>query len=160
MAGRKCTICDHPKRKDIDKLCVADGAVFRSIAKQFSLSNPALLRHINGGHIALKVSKAVKAHDIVEADNLLNEITEVEKITKQIIDSALSQKTTIETEKGKKTIDTPDHKTALKAIDTRGKQIELKGKILGAFRSDKESGQNKGSSESVVIYIPDNGRDK
>jgi hypothetical protein len=106
----------------------------RGIARQFAVSEDALTRHVSKGHIIAKLTKAVKAQEIVEANDLLKEIQKIQDITDQIIDSALSQTTTIETEKGKKIIDTPDHKTALKGIDTRGKQIELKGKVLGAFR--------------------------
>lgn len=134
MAGRKCTICGHPKRKEIDRACVADGAVIRSIARHFEIPHASLSRHISSGHIAAKITKAVKAQEIVEADNLLNEVQEVQKVTEKIIQAAMDRKRTVDTEKGFKEVPDPDHPIALKAIDTRGKQIELKGKILGAFR--------------------------
>jgi hypothetical protein len=138
MAGRKCTICDHPKRKDIDRECTRDGAILRTIANHFALSESSLKRHVSSGHIAAKIANAVKAQEIVEADNLLNEVQEVQKITEKIIKDALDRKRKIDTETGIKDVPDPDHPVALKAVDTRGKQIELKCKILGVFREKIE----------------------
>lgn len=125
MAGRKCTICEHPKRKDIDKACIQEGAVLRSIARHFALSEHALKRHVSSGHIARKIAKSIAAQDIVEADDLLKEIHEVEKTTKEIMQGALKK---------------DQNHLALKAIETRHKQIELKGKVLGSFKGDKPNG--------------------
>lgn len=141
MVGRKCTICEHPKRKEIDKECVRDGAIIRSIARHFDLSHASLSRHVSSGHIAAKITKAVKAQEIVEADNLLNEVQEIQRTTEIIIKSAMDRKQTVEVDGKSKEVPKPDHHTALKAIDTRGKQIELKGKILGAFKAEKEQGR-------------------
>lgn len=68
-----------------------------------------------------------------QADDLLQEVKDLELKTNQIIDSALPKKEGMEQKPY----------LALKAIDTRHKQIELKGKILGAFKKDdspKETG--------------------
>ncbi|MCK9593443.1 MAG: hypothetical protein M0Q91_15665 [Methanoregula sp.] len=127
MAGRKCTICEHPERKEIDKECTREGAILRTIAHHFELSESSLKRHVSKGHIIAKIAKAVKAQEIVEADDLLKEIREIEETTKEIIKSATTG---------------TDQKPylALKAIDTRHKQIELKGKVLGSFKGDKPNG--------------------
>lgn len=140
MAGRKCTICEHPKRKEIDKACIRDGAIIRSIARHFDLAHASLSRHVSGGHITAKITKAVKAQEIVEADNLLNEVQEIQNVTEIIIKSAMDRKRTVEIEGKDREVPHPDHHTALKALDTRGKQIELKGKILGSFKGDKDNG--------------------
>ena len=41
---RRCTVCDHPGRYDIDEALV-DGAPYRSVAKRFELSESAVYRH-------------------------------------------------------------------------------------------------------------------
>jgi hypothetical protein len=41
---RKCTVCDHPERHSIDETLVT-GAPYRSVAKQFVLSESAVYRH-------------------------------------------------------------------------------------------------------------------
>jgi len=127
--SRKCTICEHESRHEIDKALAVDGASIRGIARQFRVSDDALTRHVKSGHIIAKIKQAVKAQEIVEADDLLKEIQEIEKTTKGIVHAALSRK--------KKNVKIPDHKTALDGIARREKQIELKGKILGSFKGDK-----------------------
>lgn len=44
--GRKCTICTHPKRKEIDELLVS-GEQSKIIARRYDISEKALSRHKN-----------------------------------------------------------------------------------------------------------------
>ena len=66
---RKCTICEHPDRKKIDKALVSGTAPIRTIAHQFQISNDALKRHVNNGHIAAKIQKSAIAQEKAEADD-------------------------------------------------------------------------------------------
>ncbi len=132
--GQNCCICAHPKRKEIDKALVAPKPNFSAIARIFDTNRDSVRRHLEGGHVAEKIKKAADAQEALDADDLLGEIKETERITKVIIQAAMDRK---RTDKDKKTVKDPDHETALKALARREKQIELKGKVLGAFKGDK-----------------------
>lgn len=136
--ARKCTICEHARIKEIDSALVRPGAVLRTIAHQFALSESALKRHVKGGHIVEKIAKAAHAHEAADADDLLEEIREAEDLTKKIAKAAMNRKKR-DRDTGK-VIKDPDHDTALKALARREKQIELKGKVLGAFKENKPNG--------------------
>lgn len=131
--ARTSSISKHPKRKEIDKALVAPGASIRGIARTFRVSEDALSRYVKGGHIAEKVAKAQHAQDIVEADDLLKEIQGIEKTTEDIITAAMNRQ--VYDRDGN--LKPADHETALKALARREKQIELKGKVLGAFKDNK-----------------------
>lgn len=122
-----CTICSHPKRAEIDKALVATGASVRAIARQYDVSKDALNRHVKNGHLVDKIKKAQIAQDIAEADDLLEEILDVQSFCRKLRQEAESQR------------------IALEANRDMAKVLELKGKILGAFSKD-----NKGT---VVVNI-------
>jgi transposase-like protein len=140
---RKCTICENEARHKIDKSLSVGGMSLRAIARQFNVGRDALRRHVNGGHIARKISEAVKAHEVVEADALLDEILDIEKTTKDIIKECRTK--------------SPDNRLALKAIERREKQIELKGRVLGSFKEKPPGGG--GVLEKTIIILPSNDRD-
>jgi len=161
MAGRKCTICEHPKRNEIDKAIVRDGSILRTIAHQFDLSESALKRHVKSGHIAEKIQKAAHAHEAADADDLLEEVHESEKIARYIINNAIRK--TIKVMKGGEEIEitNPDYdpKIALLGLARREKQIELKGRVLGSFKDPQKGGNvPPGTGSTVVVYVPSNGR--
>ena len=65
--ARKCTICEHKKRNDIDISLAVDGASLRDIAGQFRVSKSALKRHMDNGHIsaaAITVKQIRAVHQI------------------------------------------------------------------------------------------------
>jgi hypothetical protein len=49
---RKCTICEHKKRKEIDLALAVDGASLRAIALQYHVGHMSLKRHMDNGHIS------------------------------------------------------------------------------------------------------------
>ena len=158
MAGRKCTICEHPKRNEIDKAIVRDGSILRTIAHQFDLSESALKRHVKSGHIAEKIQKAAHAHEAADADDLLGEVHESEKIARYIINNAIRK--TIRNAAGIEVLN-PDYdpKIALLGLARREKQIELKGRVLGSFKDPQKGGNvPPGAGSTVVVYVPSNGR--
>ena len=125
---QKCTICSNKRIKEIDSALVRPGAVLRTIAHQYALSESALKRHVKGGHVAEKISKASHAHEAVAADDLLGELREAEKVTKEILAECRSD---------------GNHKDALLALARREKQIELKGRVLGSFNDKLRIGGDK-----------------
>jgi len=138
--GPKCTVCAHPQLKEINKALVAPKPNFSAIARIFNLKRDNVRRHLENGHVAEKIAKAAEAQEALDADDLLNEIHETEKITKDIIKAAMGQKKQVRVEGEIIEVESPDHETALKALARREKQIELKGKVLGAFKENKPNG--------------------
>ena len=49
---RKCTICEHKKRNQIDSALVIEGASLRDVAGQYHVSKSSLKRHMDNGHIS------------------------------------------------------------------------------------------------------------
>jgi hypothetical protein len=144
--GPKCTVCAHPRLKEINKALVGEKPNFSAIARIFDLKRDNVRRHLENGHIPEKIAKAAEAQEALDADDLLNEIHRIETTTETIITSAMSTtKKKVKTKEGIVEIDVPpDHEIALKGLARREKQIELKGKVLGAFKGEKppsESGK-------------------
>ena len=129
MAGRPCTICKHKSRNAIDLALVEPGASIRGIARQFRVSDDALTRHVNKGHIAAKIKEAQRAHEAVAGENLLARIEGFHKRFK-----ALAEK---QQQLG-------DDITELKVYQTQIKYLEMEGRATGVFRDKVEI---KGSLE-------------
>ena len=68
---RKCTICTHPNREEIDKQLLS-GESYRSIAKHFGASESAIYRHQE--HIPKSMVKAQEANEIARVDSLLDQV--------------------------------------------------------------------------------------
>jgi len=72
---RVCTVCNHPNKVEIDRMLV-EGEPYRSIAKQFSLSDAAVYRHKS--HLNGTLLKAKEVKEIAQADNLMEQITNLQ----------------------------------------------------------------------------------
>ena len=145
----KCWICTHPKRKEIDRALVSGTVPIRAIASQWQVGREALRRHVNSGHIAAKITKSAAAKEAVETDDLLQEVREIEALAKGIITDSLNRKKKIKDDKGEIIeVPAPDNTTALKAIDSRAKQIELKGRVM------KLLSESPGGKEGLFTTIP------
>ena len=147
MAKTQCTICADKARKKIDAALVIDGASIRGIARQFGVSDDALNRHVNKGHVIAKIAQAQRAHDVVEADDLLKEIQEIHGHQKTIFKEARERE--IEGFK------VPDNRLALEALRDQSKIVELKGKVLGSFTKDKDSKSPSAPIVSTMTITPD-----
>jgi hypothetical protein len=51
-----CTICQHPKRPEIDQALITGSATLNALSQQYGLSTSALHRH--KAHLQAKVSRA------------------------------------------------------------------------------------------------------
>jgi hypothetical protein len=65
--GGQCSICNHPKRVEIDKALI-DGGSYRDVAGRFGVSRSAVGRHKRNGHIAEKIAKVARKKEIKEAE--------------------------------------------------------------------------------------------
>jgi hypothetical protein len=111
---RRCTVCAHLQRQDIDELLVSGGP-YRSIAKRFGLSESAVYRH-KTEHLPAHLSKARAANEVAQADNLLDQVRNLQGHALDILERA---------EK------TGDLRTALAAISQARGNLELLGKLAG-----------------------------
>jgi len=132
--ARRCTICDHPKRDEIDQALINNGPL-RTITDHYDISKTALIRH-KQSHIpellsksqevqeqkAALISEAVQvkeAQEIGQADSLLTQVKELMTRTERIFTKA--------DEAG-------DLRTALQAIKESRGNLELMGKLLGELQ--------------------------
>lgn len=84
---RRCSICDHDQRPDIDAALVG-GLSNRAIARQFQVGRDALRRHRRAGHIADTLIRAADAAEVSKADDLLGQIRALQANALRILDRA------------------------------------------------------------------------
>ena len=70
---RKCSICTHPKREEIER-AMLQGEPYRRISTDFDASEEALRRHKKNDHIAEALVKSAQAKEITGADNSIMRI--------------------------------------------------------------------------------------
>jgi transposase-like protein len=111
---RRCTACDHLERQSID-VALVSGAPYRSVAKQFGLSESAVYRH-RTEHLPTRLLKASEVQEIARADDLLEQVRHLQAHALNILGRA---------EKA------GDLRTALAAISQARGNLELLGKLAG-----------------------------
>jgi hypothetical protein len=111
---RRCTVCDHPESHSIDEALVG-GAPYRSVAKQFELSESAVYRH-KTEHLPAHLLKAREAEETARADDLLDQVRYLQAHALDILERA---------EKA------GDLRIALAAISQARGNLELLGKLAG-----------------------------
>jgi transposase-like protein len=111
---RSCTVCEHPKREAIDRALVGD-ASNRSVASLYDVSEAAVRRH-KANHLPAKLVMAEKASEVAEADNLLDQVRDLQQSTLDILAEAER---------------TGQYRTALSAIREARGNLELLAKLLG-----------------------------
>lgn len=136
--GIKCTVCAHPKLKEINKALVAPNPNFSAIARIFDLKRDNVRRHLEKGHVAEKITKAAAAQEALDADDLLKEFQQIQQHQITIFKEARNRKAKGEDGKLKPY---PDNKLALEALRDQSKTVEFKGKITGSFKGEKPPGQ-------------------
>ncbi len=111
---RSCTICEHPSREAIDEALVG-GASNRSLASLYDVSEAAVRRH-KANHLPAKLVMAQAAEEVAQADDLLDQMQDLQARTLAILEAAES---------------TNQHRTALSAIREARSNLELLAKLLG-----------------------------
>lgn len=79
---RTCTICNHDERQSIEA-SLLEGHPYRSIARRFSISAPALYRH-KLDHVAESLQRAREADDVVRANALINHVRVLHARTEEL----------------------------------------------------------------------------
>jgi transposase-like protein len=111
---RRCTVCDHPERHNIDEVLVT-GAPYRSVAKRFGLSESAVYRH-KVEHLPAHLLKAKEAEEVAKADDLLEQVRYLQAHALDILERAENA---------------GDLRTALATISQARGNLELLGKLAG-----------------------------
>jgi len=138
---RRCTICDHPDRADIDKALVA-GESFRKIAGRSGTTTSSLFRH-RQSHLAELLARAKNtfaAKETARTQELIShqETCEAEKdrqaldVMQQLkaINAACLEVLTQARAEGK-------HSILLRAVDRIARQIELQARLLGQIQESQ-----------------------
>lgn len=85
---RKCSICGHPQREEIDRL-LARGDSIAGITRDIAgTSEDALSRHQKGGHVLEALTKAQGAKEETRADKLLEDLKAVRTKTEELLTKA------------------------------------------------------------------------
>ena len=111
---RSCTVCEHPDREAVDEALVG-GASNRSLASLYDVSEAAVRRH-KANHLPAKLVMAQAAEEVAQADDLLDQMQDLQARTLAILEAAES---------------TNQHRTALSAIREARSNLELLAKLLG-----------------------------
>ncbi len=115
--ARKCTICGHKKRDDIERTLI-ERQPFRSIADRFTVSKSALIRH-HDDHLPASLVKAHEAAEVARADDLLAQVRDLRDKALGILAKAES---------------TDDLRAAIAAIREARGCLELLGKLAGELK--------------------------
>ena len=110
---RRCTVCAHPEVEAIDMALVA-GEPYRSVANRYeSLSQASVQRH-SENHLPATLSKAKEAEMVAHADDLLEQVRDLQVRTFAILEAAEASE---------------QHRTALSAIREARANLALIGEI-------------------------------
>ena len=119
MAGRKCSICNHPQSAEIDAAVIA-GSSYRDISGQFGVASSALGRHVKN-HLVATLAAARDAQRVANGDDLLDQVADLQRQAQEIKDKAL---------------ETEDLKTALVGIRELVRIVTLLAKLRGELNTN------------------------
>ena len=111
---RRCTVCHHERLEEINRALV-EGTALSEIAALFRVSDDALSRH-KARHLPGALVKAQAAKEIARADDLLDQVRDLQARTLAVLDEAETS---------------GEHRTALSAIGQARANVELLAKLLG-----------------------------
>ena len=86
---RRCTICTHPQREEIDR-AIARGDSYRGIAARYSVSLTSLLRHARS-HLSQPVRAAVQAEMMEHGASILSQVRELNQKARRLLDEAAAK---------------------------------------------------------------------
>lgn len=108
MVGRKCKVCQHEQRAEIDKAIIEDIS-YRAISSQFGISRQSIQRHVANGHVLKELVKADEAKVTRQANQAVDDLQFIEGVLHEIIDAPSMQ-----------------HNVKIQAIGKLQDQIKLK----------------------------------
>ena len=112
---RSCTVCVHAKREEIDRALV-EGVSAAEISGRYRTVGERAVRRHRSNHLPAKLVMAEKAAQVAEADDLLEQVGDLQRRALAILDRAE---------------EVGELKTALSAIREARGNLELLAKLLG-----------------------------
>ena len=112
---RSCTVCAHPRREEIDRALV-EGVSTAEISGRYRTVGERAVRRHRSNHLPAKLVMAEKAAEVAEADNLLDQVGDLQRRALAILDRAE---------------EVGELRTALSAIREARGNLELLAKLLG-----------------------------
>ena len=116
--SRRCGVCDHKKRDEIDRELVGRAHPFRYFPERYGISLTSVYRHYCE-HLPAQLAKAQRAKEAASADSILDRLLSIHGVTLAILKEARAD---------------GNHNTALQAIARAEKQLELQAKLVGELR--------------------------
>ena len=117
---RRCTVCDHPQREAIDKALVEGQSSNLALSALHGVSESALRRH-KKRHVPASLALAQDAHEVAQADNLLDQLEGLRREAHAIKDLALGDS---------------EYRTALTGIRELVRIVELMAKVRGELAQE------------------------
>lgn len=117
---RRCTVCTHSEREEIDAALVAASDSLRAIAGRFGVSRSSLMRH-RDKHLPEALVLAQEAQEIAHADDLVAQMQSLQRRTLKILTKA---------ERGHNIQGTSS------IIGQARRNIELLGKLMGELQQE------------------------
>jgi hypothetical protein len=130
---RKCSVCEHPKRQEIEQATLA-GEAFSAIAQRYALSRDSVRRHKESGHIDAKLVAASEATEVAQADDLLQQLVGIRADADRIMRKAERAK---------------DYRAAVSAIRELRGVLELWARLEGRL-AERAHGVQVG----VAVNLP------
>ena len=112
---RSCTVCVHAKREEIDRALV-EGVSAAEISGRYRTIGERAVRRHRSNHLPAKLVMAEKAAEVAEADNLLDQVGDLQRRALAILDRAE---------------EVGELRTALSAIREARGNLELLAKLIG-----------------------------
>ncbi len=136
--GRRCTICEHPQRQEIDKALLS-GLSFRKIGKRFDINPSAAYRHRQTHVVDLiaRVQKPLNREELARAEKLAEQQQETQAGELRYAIDVVQQLKAINAaclEVLKQARSDRKYSLSLRAVDRIVRQIELQAKLLGQIQ--------------------------
>jgi hypothetical protein len=84
---RRCSICQHDRRQEIDEAIVA-GESYSALSRKYAVSRDSVRRHRENGHVDRKLIKAKEARETIEAGTLFDRVRNLHDRALRILEKA------------------------------------------------------------------------
>lgn len=121
--GRKCSICTHPERLDIE-VDILNSVPYRSIGEKYKTSHTSVRRHFENGHISPETMQAEKLRKIAYSNDLLEKLMYLQNEALRVLDEA-------------KDPEDGNPLTVLNAVGKVHSMIETQAKLAGRLKEQE-----------------------
>ena len=87
---RKCSICEHPKREEIEQ-AILRGDSFSAIARNYNVSRDPVRRHKENGHVGRKIAITEYETKIEYGSSIFEQLEKINKNANTLLDKAMSE---------------------------------------------------------------------